>query len=203
MTMSRGAVDAAADTRKCIVEAAYTLFVRNGYHGTSMRMIADEAGLRSVAGIYNHFVSKERVFAQVVEAYHPLVRTLEPTEAARGRTQQGIVKSLAKHMIQSLLEDPGMFNLMLIEFVEHDGVHIDELRGVFMPQLVQMAKRVRAKKGRLRRMNPDILIQSLLGFVFSRVFFGWVFGDSEGVNRKDLGKHIDLYLNGVLKRKRK
>ena len=202
MVMSRGVADAAVGTRKCIVEAAYALFVKHGYHGTSMRMIADEAGLHSVAGIYNHFVSKERVFAQVVEAYHPLVRTLESTEAARGRTQEGMVRSLAKHMIQSLLEDPGMFNLMLIEFVEHDGVHVDELRDVFMPQLVQLTRKVRAKRGRLRRMNPDTLIQSLLGFVFSRVFFGWVFRDAEGFNQKHLRRHIDLYLNGIIKRKR-
>jgi AcrR family transcriptional regulator len=186
------------DTRKRIIESAYDLFVSSGYHGTSMRNIAQDAGLSSVAGIYNHFVSKERVFARVVETYHPLVRVMESTENARGRTQHGLLKSMAKNMIESLWDDPGMLNLMLIEFVEHRGAHIEELRSVFLPQLMETAKKIRSKKGRLRRIDPETLSQSLLGFVFSQVFFGWVFDSTEQRDAKKLRRHLRLYLNGVL-----
>lgn len=189
-------------TRNRIVEAAYNLFVERGYHGTSMRDIADATGLSSVAGIYNHFLSKERVFAQVVEAYHPLVRVLESVGKARGRTQQGLIKSMARNMIESLRDEPGMLTLMLIEFVEHDGSHIEELRSVFEPQLMMIHQRIKSKKGRLRRMDPDIMTQSLLGFVFSRVFFGWIFDPPEKDEGKALRKHLQLYINGIARNKR-
>ena len=41
-------------TRTAIIDAAFDLFVRKGYHATSMRQIADEAGL-APGGLYNHF----------------------------------------------------------------------------------------------------------------------------------------------------
>ena len=48
-------------TRAVLLDAAKRLFVSNGYHGTSMRQIADEAGL-ALGGIYNHFGNKEDIF---------------------------------------------------------------------------------------------------------------------------------------------
>ena len=44
-------------TRQEILQSAHQLFLKNGYHGTSMRQIAEGAGI-AVGGIYNHFASK-------------------------------------------------------------------------------------------------------------------------------------------------
>lgn len=201
--MTGSAIEGSGNTRKRIIDVSYDLFVRNGYHGTSMREIAQEAGLASVAGIYNHFVSKERIFAGVVEAYHPLVRVVESTKKARGRTQHGLLRSIARNMIEALMEDPGMLNLMLIEFVELKGAHIEELQSVFKPQLIEMIEKIRSKRGRLRRVDTETLSRSLLGFVFSQVFFGWVFDISQTRDPKQLRKHLRLYLNGVMLPKKK
>ncbi|MBF8283944.1 MAG: hypothetical protein HW378_2859, partial [Anaerolineales bacterium] len=62
---SRGEV-----TRTKLLEVAHGLFLENGFHGTSMRDIADAAGI-AVGGIYNHFSDKEAIFAAVLDAYHP------------------------------------------------------------------------------------------------------------------------------------
>lgn len=47
------------------LRAALTVFVRHGYHGASIRMIAEEAGL-SVPGLYHHYRSKQAILAAVV-----------------------------------------------------------------------------------------------------------------------------------------
>ena len=44
-------------TRLAIEDAAVNLFMEHGYHATSMRQIAERAGL-ALGGIYNHFSSK-------------------------------------------------------------------------------------------------------------------------------------------------
>lgn len=49
-----------------VLEAATRLFVRQGYHGTSMREVAEEAGV-SVAGIYHHYASKERILVALLD----------------------------------------------------------------------------------------------------------------------------------------
>ena len=41
-------------TRGSIINAAHSLFANQGYAATSMRQIAEEAGL-ALGGIYNHF----------------------------------------------------------------------------------------------------------------------------------------------------
>ena len=60
-----------------ILNAALTLFASRGFHGTSIRDIAAEAGLTSPA-IYGHFDSKEQLLAELVrighEAHHGCLR---------------------------------------------------------------------------------------------------------------------------------
>ena len=49
-----------------VLQGATRLFVRKGYHATSMREIAAEAGL-SVAGVYHHYPSKERILVALLD----------------------------------------------------------------------------------------------------------------------------------------
>jgi AcrR family transcriptional regulator/DNA-binding Xre family transcriptional regulator len=49
-----------------VLSASTRLFVRQGFHATSMREVATEAGL-SVAGIYHHYPSKERILVAVMD----------------------------------------------------------------------------------------------------------------------------------------
>jgi len=56
-----------ARKRRAIVEAATTVFLRNGYLGTSMDEIAALAGV-SKQTVYKHFTDKERLFSQIVTA---------------------------------------------------------------------------------------------------------------------------------------
>lgn len=49
-----------------ILDAAVRLFVRQGFHATTMREVASEARL-SVAGVYHHYPSKERLLVAILE----------------------------------------------------------------------------------------------------------------------------------------
>ena len=49
------------------LRAALEIFALHGYHGASIRMIAEAAGL-SVPGLYHHYKSKQAILAAVVEA---------------------------------------------------------------------------------------------------------------------------------------
>ena len=54
-----------ARKRGAIIEAATTVFLRNGYLGTSMDEIAAVAGV-SKQTVYKHFADKQRLFSQIV-----------------------------------------------------------------------------------------------------------------------------------------
>lgn len=49
-----------------ILQAALECFVSVGYHGTSMRTLAEAAGL-SVAGLYHHYPSKQLLLVELME----------------------------------------------------------------------------------------------------------------------------------------
>lgn len=52
-----------------ILATGLLLFARNGYHGTSIRDIGEELGLKP-ANLYDHFRSKEHLLAELVRIGH-------------------------------------------------------------------------------------------------------------------------------------
>ena len=55
-------------SRQKIEAAALKIFTKQGYHGTSMREIADASGF-SIGNLYNHYATKEKLFETLVEKY--------------------------------------------------------------------------------------------------------------------------------------
>jgi TetR/AcrR family transcriptional regulator, mexJK operon transcriptional repressor len=61
------AADRSGRKRRAIMDAATTLFLRQGYPGTSMDQVAARAGV-SKQTVYKHFADKERLFVEIVVA---------------------------------------------------------------------------------------------------------------------------------------
>lgn len=59
-------VDGDVSTETLIVRAAIAVMAEHGYHGTSVRDIADRADL-SPASLYNHFASKQQILVAIME----------------------------------------------------------------------------------------------------------------------------------------
>ena len=54
------------ESRKRIIESAVKLFSQSGYNGTTMRMIAKEAGI-SIGGLYLYFKNKEELSLYLIK----------------------------------------------------------------------------------------------------------------------------------------
>src|SRR5829696_4623111 len=73
--------------RRAILDAATTVFLRNGYLGTSMDEIAALAGV-SKQTIYKHFTDKEQLFSAIIlgtidrvgEPFYARIDTLQDTD---------------------------------------------------------------------------------------------------------------------------
>ena len=128
-------------TRLVIMQAAVELFTRQGYHGTSMRQIADRAGI-ALGGIYNHFDSKEDIFQQVSLEYHPIHTIIPALEGSEGDTVEEFVHRSADQMYTSLSEGEDFLSLMFIEAVEFKGRHFPSIFQQMFPRALAFSERL-------------------------------------------------------------
>mgnify|MGYP001812243501 FL=1 len=93
-------------TAERILDVAESLFAAQGYDGTSLRQIADGAGIKE-PGLYNHFVGKQALYEAVLyRALNPMAEVLARhlTEASKLRDYT----DLPAIMTDLLLEHPKM-----------------------------------------------------------------------------------------------
>lgn len=188
-----------ARTRAALVEAGRKLFISKGYHGTSMRDIADEAGL-ALGGIYNHFSSKEEIYVAMVMERHPLLEILPALHAAQGDTVEELVRDAARRMIATLRKRPEFLNLAFIELVEFEGKHIPQLFEVFFPPLMGFAQRFTQVHGPLRRLPLPVMLRSFVGLFFSYVITDLMIGSQLPADAKanSFDYFVEIFLHGVL-----
>jgi AcrR family transcriptional regulator len=186
-------------TREEIIASAYQLFLERGYHGTSMRQVAQRAGI-ALGGIYNHFASKEDIFLAVMVEHYPLLAAASAMQAAQGETLIELLRSAASLMIQALGESPDFLNLLFIELVEFKGQHVTQLFDTFYPQVLLFTGRLSQWQAELRPVPVPILARAFVGLFFSYFMTEKLIGGLLPVEfTKDaFDSFVDIYLHGIL-----
>jgi AcrR family transcriptional regulator len=186
-------------TKEEIVRAAYALIIEQGYHGTSMRQIAEHADI-ALGGIYNHFASKEEIFKAVVFAYHPYHEMIPALEAAEGDTIEELFRNAIWNLLPILRERKDIFNLMFIELVEFKGKHVPEVFELVFPPLLNFVQKLTSAKGSLRDISAPNLVRTfaslMLGFMLTEQLLA--FQMPEDVNAQALDNIVDIYLYGIM-----
>lgn len=186
-------------TRQRIIDAAHRLFLEQGYHGTSMRQIADRAGL-TMGGIYNHFDGKESIWLAVFTDKHPYQAVLPLIRAAEGNSVAQFIRVAARDVVAELERNADLLNLMFIELVEFGGVHLPAIFHSAIPELMLIADKFRHLSGRLRPLPLPILARSFAGLFFSYYITERLMPEEV---RSLMGEHsldtfVDIYLYGIL-----
>lgn len=112
-------------SRRQILDAALDLFSHQGYRGTSVRDIAERAGL-STGNVYHHFPDKETIFRTLLDEYWEIL----------GQPDYPLNRALASGIFPDNLEEMGFATrdsvkkyrkhvaLIYVDVVEFDGTHI-------------------------------------------------------------------------------
>jgi AcrR family transcriptional regulator len=188
-------------TRQQIMEGAIVLFNTQGYHGTSMRQIAETAGI-ALGGIYNHFPSKEDIYSAVVLEYHPVNYILPQLEQIEEETIEQSVRRVAGQVFESLNTNQSYLNLMFVELVEFRGKHIPEVLRQIFPRSLNFARQIKQRKGHLRDIPLPLMVVSFVGLIFFYVFLGKFFKNLLGEQSAEEGlDHIlNIFLYGILEK---
>jgi AcrR family transcriptional regulator len=186
-------------TRQTIIEAAYELFLEQGYAATSMRQIAERTGL-ALGGIYNHFENKQAIFSELIIDRHPFHQVLPLLQAASGETVEEFVHNAARSMLDELGRRPDFIKLMFIELVEFEGRDFPEMFKVVFPQILLLIQRFQASEGKMRPIPPFILFRAFLGLFFSFYMTEFLLAGTPAavIQENALDHFVEIFLHGVM-----
>lgn len=188
-------------TRLAIEDAAVNLFMEHGYHATSMRQIAESAGL-ALGGIYNHFSSKEEIFEAIIIDKHPYRKILPMILQAQGETAEEFLKNAVKITMNELGSQPVFMKLMFIEIVEFDGRHGATMLKEIAPKVLPVFEKLVKSRQGLRVTNPAVLLRSFFGMIISFFITEMVISNSvisKLLPKNSMDSYVDIFLHGVLK----
>jgi len=186
-------------TKSEITQVAYRLFLEQGYHGTSMRQIAQNSGI-ALGGIYNHFESKEQIFTEVIVAHHPYIDVIPALQAAQGETVEEFVRDAASRLVSTMDDRLDFLKLMFIELVEFNGEHIPQIFNLIFPEMLEFARRFMSNSSELREIPAPILVRAFIGLFFSYFMTEILIGQfmPPDMSENALDYFIDIYLHGIM-----
>ena len=139
----------AAANRERIFKAATAIFRKQGFHGTSTRDIALKAGV-SLGNIYNHFPTKEKLFATLLAEYEQ--EYFSPGQPlAKVFTGAGFpdnIEELGRASRETVERFGDYMRLIYVDMVEFDAKHIGRIFLAMREryQRVQLAKGTKVAK---------------------------------------------------------
>ncbi len=150
-------------TRKQILDASLKLFSDKGFVRTSVRDIAQAAGITDAA-IYYHFASKRDLFEALIEerGFTAVLESLERAEITEG--PEVVIPAIACSALEFLYQNRDLLKVLLVEALAEDPVATEEYR-----ILVERWERAEARilryyaaQGMLRTAVIDTLAKQLV-----------------------------------------
>lgn len=153
-----------ARARAGILAAAEKLLAESGFHGTSMRDIAEAAGLPLASVVY-HFAKKEQIHAAVLgEIGQELLARLEVGDAG---TWPERLDALVRGLVAWTEASPGRVKLLLRELLDNPARVAKASQLPLGPVLLGMAELIEGgvRAGAFRRVVPETSVLHLVGAV--------------------------------------
>jgi AcrR family transcriptional regulator len=188
-------------TRQGVLDAACELFLNQGYSATSMRQIADKAGI-ALGGIYNHFASKDEIFQELVIAKHPYVQIFPLLRNVPGDTAEEFLTNAARVIETEMAQRPDFFKLMFIELIEFNGRNFTKLIEVILPEAMFLLQRFADPNSGVRPLPILLIMRTFLGNIIGFYVTSLLMSDPSlpaEMREAHLGDFIDIYLHGIVK----
>jgi AcrR family transcriptional regulator len=157
-----------------MLKAAQRLFAEAGYEAVSMDLVAKTAGV-SKATLYAHFDSKERLFAEILEAENGRIEDVDWIPERFEGDAEGVLRRFARGMARFFVDGRGLavFRLFVTDLhrfpelvARFHSAGPMALRSRVARLLAQMAER-----GALAIDDPETAADHLLSLVQGRLPF--------------------------------
>ena len=175
------------------------MFLEQGFHGTSMRQVARQAGV-ALAAIYNHTPSKEALFVDLLSELVPHRGLVGAMSRATGDSVEALIHDATRRMAVALTDQQPNMRLMFIELLEFQGRHASFLAEEFLPEAALFVAQLQGAAGRLRPYSPMIIARAFFGLIMSYAVSVAFFKDIALIEFQpdDLSAFGNILLHGIL-----
>jgi len=134
-------------SRRLVLDAALKLISKQGYRGTSVREIADAAGV-SIGNLYHHFPDKEAIFRTLLDEYREMTvrETFPLTKVIATGSFPDSLEAIGYAARDTVRQYRAYMALHYVDMIEFDGSHIR----AFYSEIVQRIENARNLHTRLR-----------------------------------------------------
>ena len=188
-----------------VLDAALAVFAEKGYAATRVEDVAKRAGV-SKGTVYLYFASKEALIEGIVRrAVAPIaLRALPDLEQFEGDPRLPITMLLTV-LVQQLAQPdkiavPRLILREVMSFPSIAELYRKEVLGKVMPALIGLIRRG-VETGKLRPIDPELTVRSIIGPVLAHVALAEIFGikpEGEGLSLDRLvANHLDILFHGI------
>lgn len=160
-------------SRRYVLDAALQLFSRRGYRATSVRDIADAAGV-STGNLYHHFPDKEAIFTTLLDEMTEIVdsRRFPYRRALSAGHFPDNIEALAFAARESVVEFRQYFALIYVDVIEFEGTHIKNFYGGMSTRFAQFLAESNDAHKLAQRLRPGVSAISAL-LLTTRLLFNY------------------------------
>lgn len=149
-----------AQHRQDILDAAVSLFAENGFHPTTMQMIAERAEF-SVGYLYKHFPGKEEMYQELVRYHSGRMSELLAAVRARNVTPLEELRSSFEAIARHFNRHRDFMRIFHQE-IGGDSADLLETKRQHFEILVQVLRSAQTA-GELKPYDPDLLAAAVQG----------------------------------------
>jgi AcrR family transcriptional regulator len=198
--------DVIAEKKSSIESAAKELFIKHGFHATSMRDIAKRADV-SIGNLYNYYKTKEEIFESIIGSYLQVINSKLKNvfaEIEKPLEPEGLLKlgELVKGLID---QHQDFWLLMYIDVLEFENRHFRLMfDGLSAKLRVRFANEFNAAKasGYVRKeINPTVAFTAVYMQFFNYFLVEKLFGGNShfGLSDEEAIKSLtEIFCFGVL-----
>lgn len=119
------------ETKKMIIEKAFSLFARKGFKSVTMKDICIETGL-SRGGLYRHYDSTQQIFSEIIDNLMNAQDNEFSEKMEKGYSAIQILNDVLERYRTEMLDNVGSLGLAIYEF--YSEIQIDSNDNVLLKQ---------------------------------------------------------------------
>jgi TetR/AcrR family transcriptional regulator, acrAB operon repressor len=189
-------------SRRLVLDAALKLFSKRGFGATSVREIAETAGV-SIGNVYHHFPDKESIFHALLEEYRELTKSQHFPLARVLRSERfpDNLEEIGRAARDTVRQYRAYMALHYVDVIEFGGTHIRE----FYEELTTRFRDLAEQEQIVGRLRPGVSAASAM-LLCTRVFLNYfqleiLFGVSEPFGKEStevVAEIADILRKGIV-----